>query len=216
MTEEPIVPQAAEEAAPEPAAQPGGYLRRRRHRSHRENPTLKFVRRFWFEILWVLAVMAGIFLILERVNLRERAASWVMAGVRALDHSQETLLRSIAHVTLSDAVGAALLLAALVSIVLRVRWQIMRSEALTSAKCPKCGGSIHRVHRHFRDHLIDVYVPVRRYRCARRECHWEGLRVEAHPHSSSSSQVKPASGCLAAVIVIGLVLLLVGFGVIGR
>ena len=59
-----------------------------------------------------------------------------------------------------------------------VRWWLMTRPSLTRRQCPRCGGRLRRVHRRRADRLLSKYVPVARYRCASRECHWEGLRVK--------------------------------------
>ncbi len=41
--------------------------------------------------------------------------------------------------------------------------------------CPLCGGPALRVHRYPADYLAGLFQWVRRYRCGRIECQWEGL-----------------------------------------
>jgi predicted RNA-binding Zn-ribbon protein involved in translation (DUF1610 family) len=40
--------------------------------------------------------------------------------------------------------------------------------------CPLCGESVQRIHRHLFDRVLSVVYPVRRYRCKRFRCGWEG------------------------------------------
>jgi len=40
--------------------------------------------------------------------------------------------------------------------------------------CPRCGGKLIRVRRRFADRLLSLVRPVRRYRCRRADCLWEG------------------------------------------
>jgi hypothetical protein len=40
--------------------------------------------------------------------------------------------------------------------------------------CPRCRGPARRVPRQTLDKLLDLFVPVRRYRCIRQDCRWEG------------------------------------------
>jgi hypothetical protein len=40
--------------------------------------------------------------------------------------------------------------------------------------CPRCGGQLIRVRRHFADRLFSLFHPVRRYRCHKPDCLWEG------------------------------------------
>jgi hypothetical protein len=72
-------------------------------------------------------------------------------------------------------------------IALRVRWRLLRNPAYTTVRCPKCDGTIHVIHRHTVDRLINLYVPVRRYRCANAECRWNGLRIGSRRGSDRAS-----------------------------
>jgi len=46
-------------------------------------------------------------------------------------------------------------------------------------RCPRCEGPVIRVRRRFVDRLLSRFVPLRRYRCPRFGCSWEGnLRDE--------------------------------------
>ena len=40
--------------------------------------------------------------------------------------------------------------------------------------CPLCNGNVLRTHRRAIDRTISMFVPVRRYRCPRFSCQWEG------------------------------------------
>jgi predicted DCC family thiol-disulfide oxidoreductase YuxK len=40
--------------------------------------------------------------------------------------------------------------------------------------CPKCNGKLRRINRRPLDRSISLVYPVARYRCAGRECGWEG------------------------------------------
>ena len=141
-----------------------------------------------------MIVALGVFLIFERLNIRSSLFGWLrrataaaLGGVGRLDDQLGALL---AWITLSNAIGFALLLGALVAIALRVRWRLLHNPALTLLRCPWCSGNIHRVHRHAGDHAISVFVPVRRYRCANDECRWHGLRVGTGHGSDRASARK--------------------------
>ncbi len=138
-----------------------------------------------------MIVGAGIFLIFERLNIRKSLRAWLGQFVAAAQHGAGNLGGKIAtllaQITLSDAVGYMLVLGALVAIALRVRWRLIQNPVLALLRCPRCDGNIHRVHRHAMDHLISVYVPVSRYRCANDECRWHGLRVGAGHGSGRTS-----------------------------
>ncbi len=53
--------------------------------------------------------------------------------------------------------------------------------------CPRCDGSVYRVRRRLVDLLLNVVVPVRRYRCRGSDCGWEGnlRRSRGAPWSDS-------------------------------
>ena len=48
---------------------------------------------------------------------------------------------------------------------------------MTPFECPRCGGDVRRIHRTRVDRLVDLVVPVRRFRCTGDECGWAGRRV---------------------------------------
>ena len=139
------------------------------------------LRTYKFEIIWLIVVALGIFLIFERMSIRNSLIAWlrrVAAGtLHGVGHLDETAAAFLARTTLSDVLGYVLVLGALVAIFLRVRWRIMRTPALAVLRCPKCKGGLHRTHRRRLDHLIGLFVPVRRYRCSNNQCRWGGLRV---------------------------------------
>lgn len=42
-------------------------------------------------------------------------------------------------------------------------------------RCPRCGGpGLARVPRRFVDHLLNLFMRIRRYRCSHVGCDWEG------------------------------------------
>lgn len=49
-----------------------------------------------------------------------------------------------------------------------------RSTPRPAYRCKVCKGPVYRVHRHFLDRLINVFVRVRRFRCTEPGCVWEG------------------------------------------
>ncbi len=155
--------------------------RRTRRRPDRERGWRAIWRRYKFEIIWAAIVAAGLFLILEDMNIRETLFRWLRNVLAALFRGSTQLSQQVGHtleqLTASDLLGYLLVIAAAVALVWRVRWRFRRSEAFTALRCPRCGGNIHRKHRNIGDRLISVLVPVRRYRCVNSECHWRGLRV---------------------------------------
>ncbi len=152
------------------------------HRDHRrESKFVVFLRTYPVEIIAALAVSLGLFLLLEQMNIRASVYRWISAGTQNVLHVFGHLSDSVAlasdRLTVSDVLGLILILAAMVAIFLRVRWRLIRTPSLTTLLCPRCRGSIHRVHRRLGDRMISWFVLVHRYRCSNRECRWSGLRV---------------------------------------
>lgn len=164
------------------------------HRRRDEGKLRRFLRTYRFEIVWLLIVALGIFLIFERLNIRSSSIAWLRraaaATLHGVGHLNEVVDAFLAQTTLSDVIGYALVLGALLAICLRVRWRIIHSPKLTDLRCPHCGGAIHRSHRRAVDRFISSFVPVRRYRCANDQCRWYGLRVGTSHGSSRASARK--------------------------
>ncbi len=51
----------------------------------------------------------------------------------------------------------------------------MRADANRVHSCPQCGGEVTRVHRSARDRIVGLLEDVRRFRCVRADCGWEGI-----------------------------------------
>jgi hypothetical protein len=167
---------------------------RRRH-TRQENRALRFWRSYRLELILLVAVALGLFLVLERMSLRATLAAWfrgfitrLLGRFQALDAE---LTAFLARLSISDVVGFVLIVGAVAAILLRVRWRLLNDPRLTAPACPRCGGPIHRVHRTRLDHLISIYVPVRRYRCHNEACHWQGRRVGKHHHSTPRRSAQP-------------------------
>ena len=146
------------------------------------------MRRIWreycFEIIWLLVVALGIFLLVERMNIRQSLWGWLRLLIGVLESSGQrlaaTIVGAIRSTTLSDFIGYVLISLAMVAMAWRIRWRIMHSPRWTTEVCPRCGGHISRVRRHLTDRLINLIIPVRRYRCREKGCGWSGLRVTTH------------------------------------
>ena len=162
------------------------------HHHHRqENRAVKFLRAYRFEVIWLAIVLLGIFLVLEQIDFRAALLRWLTfaggAALEGIDLMSSAVFTFIGHTTVADAIGYLLILGAVVAVLLRIRWRLMRAPSLTSVQCPRCRSDLHRVHRQALDHAINWYVPVRRYQCTNRECNWRGLRVGESIHRLRSA-----------------------------
>ena len=139
-----------------------------------------FWREYRIEIILALIILVGVFLLVERVNIRAAAGQWVADAQAAVLGGFSAILqiatRRATSLTLSDAIGAAMISLAVVIILWRVRWRLTHDERFASETCPKCGGDLYRIHRRRRDRILNKFVPVRRHKCKNPECGWTGLR----------------------------------------
>ena len=167
-----------------------------RHRSSRHpHPFLTFLRSYWVEIVIVLGLALSVFLLFEQMNIRGTLLGWARAavdtGLTEVGLVIQGLLRIRSRLGLSELIAIPLLIGVVALLIWRVRWRLQRTTTLSDLHCPRCGGVIHRVHRHTLDHMVSAIVPVRRYHCGNRDCGWSGLRVSVHSyrgrgHSRSS------------------------------
>lgn len=162
---------------------------RKGYRSNRFVSSLAHVwHQWWVEILVVILIGVAIFLLFERMNIRQtlftglrRSVAWVSGLISAAVAGVAGLIR---RTTVSDLIGYLLLVLVAALVVWRVRWRIMTSPRLTEMRCPQCGSELHRVHRRTRDRIVGLLVPVRRYGCRNASCGWRGLRVRQPHHES--------------------------------
>jgi hypothetical protein len=168
----------------------------RRRQTKRPSPAREFWRNYGVELVGLIVIVVGAFLLVERMDIRRSVAAWFhrfvgigLAGFQTLDGQISRLLSSI---SVSDLLGLVLIVGAFTAVLLRIRWRLLNDPKLTDDGCPRCGGPIHRVHRKWYDRAISVYVPVRRYRCSDESCHWKGLKVGEH-HGSGRRRLATAS-----------------------
>lgn len=138
------------------------------------------------EIIIVLVIAFAIFLLVERMQIRQTLFGWLRQWVEALKGVGGNLLQGVSdfvrRTTLSDFTAYVLLLGVGVVVAWRLRWRLTTTPRFSVRECPRCGGKLHRVHRRFFDRLVSVYVPVARYRCQDHNCRWNGLRVKTARH----------------------------------
>jgi hypothetical protein len=158
----------------------------RRHRSHQSHARQLAVHLWseWrVEMAVVMLVLLAAFLLVERIHIRQTLLHWLRQGIQGLSSFGGSIIRGfltiVQNTTLSDLTAYVLLLAAFVFAALRTRQRLMTSPRLTTHECPRCGSELRRIHRNGMDRLLNLYVPVRRYKCGDHDCQWQGLRVRA-------------------------------------
>jgi hypothetical protein len=156
-----------------------------RERRARKSPAAQLLARVWsnwrVEVVIVAMVALAIFLLVERMEIRQTFLAWARQGYRTARYLLGDMLRgleaAVQRTTISDLTGLVLLVVALAVVTWRIRWRLMRAPRYTARACPLCGEDLQRTHRRRRDRLVNLYLPVRRYRCRDRDCRWNGLRV---------------------------------------
>ena len=145
-------------------------------------PTHKrpFWREYLTEIVLAGIILTGVFLLVERMDIRVTVWRWLSSFIAGLSSGLDLVIgqsiQRITSMTLSDLVGMTLIVAASVAVLWRVRWRLTHSERFTSDTCPTCGSELHRTHRTRLDRIINIFVPARRHQCKKHECGWSGLR----------------------------------------
>ena len=142
----------------------------------------QFIREYRIELGAALMALLGIFLLVERMQIRVTIFRTMRLAWSAVSGAAGTLVHTviyrILHITLSDLIGLVLIVLSIVIVLWRVRVRLI--QRLTGSTCPICGGDLRRSRRNRLDRLISLLLPVRPYRCRNRECNWKGLRVRTH------------------------------------
>jgi hypothetical protein len=128
----------------------------------------------------------AVFLLFERMQIRQTVLAWLRQGLQSVSTLGDSLYQGVASLirrtTLSDLTAYIILLVVIVVALWRTRWRLMRLPRLAAQECPRCGSELHRIHRRFRDRLLGLFLPVRRYQCKNRDCRWHGLQTSRPRH----------------------------------
>ena len=165
--------------------------RRRRSRRERrqEPPEPSFLQRFWFELLAALFLALGVFLLVERLNIKQILWRWLVAAWEGVlnmgSAASHWIARNVIAVEKSDLVGIALITVALVMIGFRLRGRAIarRPPPPLKEECPKCKADMVRAPRRFSHRLLEygLWIRIRRYACSKcsfRTVSWHRLREE--------------------------------------
>ena len=160
------------------------------------------MRRIWreyrFEMILSLLVLLGVFLLVERFNIRQTLWLWLTAAGRAVIDGIVAAITGVANFlanrTASDLTGLGLIVVAVGLLVWRARRRMIQSPAWSDKACPKCGQELHRIHRAPGDRLIGYFLPMRRYVCRNPECGWTGLRISTSRARRRSTRTSESEG----------------------
>ena len=144
----------------------------------------QLLREYRVELVALLMALLGLFLLVERMQIRVTIFSFMRAAWRTVSVAVWAVVSAVVyrilHTTVSDMIGLALIVLAILIVLWRLRLRL-RSQLQTRSTCPVCGGELRRTHRRWQDRLLSrLVVPVARYRCKNEECRWEGVGVRSH------------------------------------
>jgi len=86
--------------------------------------------------------------------------------------------------SMTGVIGFFILVIASVYVFGRTRSRYLVSEIYASRICPNCGENLKWIHRKWPDRILGMilFIPLHRFRCANRDCGWNGLRKPGRHH----------------------------------
>jgi hypothetical protein len=163
----------------------------RRGKRHvpRKPPAPPFFKRFWFEIVAFLFLGLGIFLLVERLQIKAILWRWILRAGELLTAAGSAIGRwfadNVIAVEKSDLVGMALIFVALSMIASRLRARAIARHPppVLKEECPECQADMVRAPRRFSHRVLEylLWIRIRRYacvKCAYRTASWHRLREE--------------------------------------
>jgi hypothetical protein len=103
----------------------------------------QFLREYRIELVAVLMALLGIFLLVERMQIRVTILRVISLVWRSLSETVGAVVRSVVyrilHITVSDLIGLVLIVLSIVIVLWRMRVRLL--QRLTGSTCPVCGGS---------------------------------------------------------------------------
>jgi hypothetical protein len=131
----------------------------------------KDVRDFRVELLALMVIVVGVFLMLDWSPIL-LVVDQVVVGI------EQVVVGAARRLTPAMLIGTVLIIGAGVFIAWRVRVRFLNSAYWRATTCPRCGSPLHRVHRSRLEKAASKVFLLHawRYRCERAECRWSGLR----------------------------------------
>ncbi len=149
----------------------------------------QIVRPKWgIELFALFLASLGFFLLIEPFQLEANLSYLLWISNQGINVILKNLVNSLIHTQFSHIVGLLLLGISISLILKQFKHRLQTSQVYGSVKCPICQSKLRRRHRHFRDRLINFFIPVYRYQCRNRQCGWTGLRIR--PFFSARNHVR--------------------------
>ena len=152
----------------------------------------RFLKEFRVELIAVLVVLFGFFLLIEQFDIRVtifRFASQLIGQIKSVAETIYKVVINYSQVlTLSDAIGWVIILGASFFFFYRARYRFLLSVYLPAKKCPNCEGSLRNIHRTSWDVFFQriLFTNFRRYSCPNEECQWSSIAINKLPGSKRS------------------------------
>jgi hypothetical protein len=142
----------------------------------------RLLREYGLEFVALVVAATGIFLVANEFSIREVLGFVYQNAISHLGSWAVNLSTGVqnyfSRFTSNDLLGWLLFFFGLVFIFWRGRIHFLRSAYWKSVNCPKCGTTLHRIHRTSWDRFLSrvLFLDARRYCCRNPDCGWSGLR----------------------------------------
>ena len=126
-------------------------------------PVQSFLRKFRFEILALFLFGGGIFLLLEKLEIKQvlfRKSKWALS---AFQEVASYPVRLISQIQQSDIVGLVLVALSIWILGSRIRFRMIQRHRVLDidSQCTKCNSALMRIHRSLIHKLLEVVFRVR-------------------------------------------------------
>jgi len=142
----------------------------------------KLIREYRVEIIAILVLLLGLFLLVERMQIRQSLLGFTRSAwdgfFNIINSVWEWMTSFLTVMTISDIIGILLVISVVIFGLWRIRYRFEHSKKWLAVTCPKCGSAIIRIHRTPVDKILGaIFLPnARRYACRNENCDWKGLR----------------------------------------
>ena len=152
----------------------GRHRRRHHHRKH--SAVVEFVLRNRLDLSIALLFVFGVFLLLERMEIKETIWAWTRGWVIAIYRFIANLFGTVGGLEGSDLIGMTLIILALVLLIVRTRRALIANHPALE-ECPVCGGELYRTHRQTPQRILESVLSVRIKNYSCKDCDFTGQTI---------------------------------------